>query len=94
MSSNCSKVIDISNKIVYYMYMDEKRLSILQVQEVLRWSYPTALKWAKDNGEKVIEAGREKWYVPAHVVAIEVQTIVNGAEDMQRRFVAMLSNGQ
>jgi len=63
-------------------------LTISQTQEILGWSYPTALQFAKLNGRQE-DSG--KWMIPFSAVAGEVQKRTVEAQRMQARLVA--SNG-
>ena len=58
-------------------------LTIEQIQNILGWSYPTALEFAKKNGE----IRERKWYVPFNDVAAEVQNRVVTAQRMQSKLV-------
>ena len=64
-------------------------LTIAQVREIVGWSYPTALDFAKRTGAMI----DGKWYVPFDIVAAEVQKRVVVAQKMQGRLIAS-SNGQ
>jgi hypothetical protein len=44
-----------------------KTLTISEAQQVLGWSYPTALKFAKQHGQMI--NGRRKWVIPADEVS-------------------------
>ena len=60
--------------------MDE--LTITQLQRIMKWSYPTALKFAALNGEM-----REgKWYVPRDVLVNEVSQL---EEEVTRKWAAL-----
>ena len=48
--------------------MNEKHLTIEQVEIIMGWSYPTALRFASRFGEM---RGR-KWHVPSNIVANEI----------------------
>ena len=75
--------------------MDEKQLSILQIQKVLGVSYPTALNWAKERGTKVTEHGRDKWYVPASAVQTELSNRSRKVRKAQAELeLVLFSNGQ
>ena len=64
------------------------KLTISQTQKILDWSYPTALRFAKEHGQQD-DSG--KWFIPFNVVAGEVQKRTVEAQRMQARLVA--SNG-
>ena len=63
-------------------------LTISQTQDILDWSYPTALRFAKEHGQQ-IDSG--KWMIPFTAVAGEVQKRTIEAQRAQARLVA--SNG-
>ena len=70
--------------------MDE--LTITQLQKVMNWSYPTALKFATINGE--MRDG--KWYVPADVIQYQVDALAADADNAKARFnqaVFVTANG-
>lgn len=60
--------------------MDE--LTITQLQRIMKWSYPTALKFATLNG--VMREG--KWYVPREVLVSEVSQL---EEEVTRKWAAL-----
>ena len=64
--------------------MDEKQLTIEQVEKITGWSYPTALKFARRHGEMV----SGKWYVPASAVASKIAELDIGIVRMKKAFSA------
>ena len=64
-------------------------LTINQMIYVLGWSYPTALKFAKQTGRQ--EAGR--WMIPYTNIAGKVNEQVVEANKMQARLIS-ITNGQ
>ena len=66
----------------YYIYMDEKQLTIEQVEKIMGWSYPTALKFANRHGEMV----GGKWRVPSTAVENEVSKLSESARFTRARF--------
>jgi len=62
--------------------MNEKQLSIEQVEKIMGWSYPTALKFANRHGEMV--AG--KWHVPSVSINEEVFKLEKNARFTRARY--------
>jgi hypothetical protein len=58
------------------------------MREITGWSYPTAFKFARNNGR--LEDGR--WLIPYDTVAAVVQKRVVEAAKMQNRLVSV-TNG-
>jgi hypothetical protein len=56
--------------------MDEK-LSIKQIQNIMKWSYPTALRFAQKNGEQVASElwPRPRWFVPREILVREISQL-------------------
>ena len=86
MSSSCYECIDNTGATVYDIAMDE--LTIKQTEYVLGWSYPTAFKFAKQQGHY----DGIRWYIPYTAVAGKVQEKVVAASKMQARLMTV-SNG-
>jgi hypothetical protein len=68
----------------------EKELSVKQIQNILKWSYPTALNFAQENGHRVESEfwPLPRWFVPFDVVAREVAKRENEVEAMKLRLAA------
>jgi len=66
--------------------MNEKQLSIEQVEKIMGWSYPTALKFANRHGEMV--AG--KWQVPSLEIEREIASRENDVVRMKLNFHVQL----
>ena len=62
--------------------MDEKQLTIEQVEKIMGWSYPTALKFANRHGEMV----GGKWRVPSDVIDKKVTELSTIARYTRARF--------
>ena len=62
--------------------MDEKQLSIEQVEKIMGWSYPTALKFANRHGEMV----GGKWQIPSGVINEKVSELATIARYTRVRF--------
>ena len=62
--------------------MDEKQLTIEQVEKIMGWSYPTALKFANRHGEMV----GGKWYVPILGVWKEIALLSTSVVAMKKRY--------
>ena len=67
---------------VYNTNMDEKQLTIEQVEIIMGWSYPTALKFASRFGE--MHGG--KWHVPSNKVAGKIAELDISVVGMKKRF--------
>ena len=67
---------------VYTTNMDEKQLTIEQVEIIMGWSYPTALKFASRFGE--MRGG--KWHVPSNLVGGKIAELDVSVTGMKRRF--------
>ena len=65
-----------------------ENLSIKQIRKIMGWSYPTAFKFARANGEMV----EGKWYVPAPAVKEIVDNTLGAAAHMQERYEVEVSN--
>ena len=60
--------------------MDE--LTITQLQRIMNWSYPTALKFATLNGN--MRDGR--WYIPREILVNEISQL---EEEVTRKWVTL-----
>ena len=60
---NCLTLVKLSSII-----QGMSGLNINQLQQILDLSYPTALKFAQENGERD-DSGYGRWFVPVEVVA-------------------------
>ena len=63
--------------------MDEKQLTIEQVEKIMGWSYPTALKFANRHGEMV----SGKWQVPSGAVWNEISVLVDRVDKMKGHYL-------
>ena len=72
--------------------MDEKLLSIIEIQKILDMSYPTAVKWAQSRGEK--GGYGQKWRVPALEVQIELDYRLYLVTKGQDELDTICANGQ
>ena len=86
MSSSFYKLLDTGTAPCYHYGMND--LTISQTQDILDWSYPTALQFAKKHGQQDASG---KWFIPFATVAGEVQKRTVEAQRAQARLVA--SNG-
>ena len=75
--------------------MDEKQLSIRQVQHVMQWSYPTALKWVQKRG-KIVDVGiaSGKWFVPVDALSLEVDKQEKEASETRQRLNTITGNAR
>jgi len=75
--------------------MDEKQLTIKQTRAVLGWSYPTALEFARTNGEQVTSElwPRPRWFIPYSVINAEVTKREITAADMRATLDELAKNG-
>ena len=62
--------------------MNEKQLTTEQVEIIMGWSYPTALKFASRFGE--MSGG--KWHVPSNKVAGKIAELDVSVVGMKKRF--------
>ena len=73
--------------------MDEKQLTIIEIQRILDMSYPTAVKWAQGRGEK--GGHGQKWRVPASAVQTELSNRSRKVRKAQAELeLVLFSNGQ
>ena len=68
--------------------MDE--LTIAQIEKILKWSYPTALKFAKENGRQ-LDGLRGQWFVPAHIVEEELKARAKAVQEQRQLFYSCLA---
>lgn len=61
----------------------DKKLTINQVQDIIKISYPTALALAKTHGE-MLEDG--KWYVASSIIRAMIQDELNTATEKLARY--------
>jgi len=66
--------------------MNEKQLSIEQVEKIMGWSYPTALKFANRHGEMV--AG--KWFIPSLQIEQEIAKHQRNVRRMETIFSSLM----
>ena len=68
--------------------MNEPTFTIKDLQEVFKWSYPTALKWARNFGRLDATRGRGtgSWVVEYDVVQFEVTCRQREANTLTVRF--------
>jgi hypothetical protein len=67
---------------LYYVGMDEQKLTIEQVEKIMQWSYPTALKFASIHGEK----GSKVWLIPSGVVWNRITQLEANVKNMRKEF--------
>ena len=65
--------------------MNEKQFTIEQVEIIMGWSYPTALKFANRHGE--MSGG--KWHVPSNVVYNKIAEIDVEVVRMKKTFASI-----
>lgn len=68
----------------------EREFTIKQVQDILDWSYPTALKFAQRYG-RMEENGHPVWYVPAQAVNDELRRREEEVAKSRRAFREMVA---
>ena len=62
----------------------QKQLSVKEIESVLDMSYPTALKFAAENGIFIeTETGRGKWYVDRDIVQARINRELVTAQQKQ-----------
>ena len=57
------------------------KLTIKQVENILDWSYPTALAWAREHGEN----DGQRWMVPVESVIGEIDQEQRRIDEMRDR---------
>jgi hypothetical protein len=73
---------------VWYHYF-MKHLTVEHVRRIMGWSYPTALKFAKEHGRQC-EEGRQEWSIPAHAVEAAVDAQLDEAFSKKRMLMEMI----
>ena len=71
----------------------DKELTIMDVQRIMRWSYPTALRFAKKHGEIKQVEGQDKYFIPS----VEVYHLLDKKRfelsEMEQTFNSIVGNG-
>jgi hypothetical protein len=71
---------------------EQAELTIEQLQDVLGWAYPKALRYAQEHGRRKMRDSRKKWLVPYELVEAQVNERVLDA--CRSRVVLQSYNGQ